>query len=159
MYHLTNDFWQRSVLQKIYTCLAYFLHSIFCAKVIFQLHFCQRICEANWTKFEIKGIPSSTQFLSFDKRGRNIAEGSSNKNNLLPNSEGKVNAAGPGPWNSAAMGPRRLVGVQDPLCPPIVDFSSKLHDESESTCKTLYFFPCLISTDKREISAVEGSIS
>ena len=42
---------------------------------------------------------------------------------LLPNSDGKVRAAGPGPWNSAAIGPRLLVGVQDPLWPPIVSFS------------------------------------
>ncbi len=33
----------------------------------------------------------------------------------LPKSEGRTIAAGPGPWNSAAMGPRRLVGVQLPL--------------------------------------------
>lgn len=42
------------------------------------------------------------------------------KFNLLPNKEGKTKAAGPGPWNSAAIGPLLLVGVQDPLCPPIV---------------------------------------
>lgn len=43
-----------------------------------------------------------------------------NEKVLLPKSEGKPMAAGPGPWNSAAMGPRLLVGVQDPLCPPIL---------------------------------------
>ena len=29
-------------------------------------------------------------------------------------------AAGPGPWNSAAIGPRLLVGVHVPLWPPIL---------------------------------------
>ena len=43
---------------------------------------------------------------------------------LLPNNEGKDKAAGPGPWNSAAIGPLLLVGVQEPLCPPMFLFSS-----------------------------------
>ena len=43
---------------------------------------------------------------------------------LLPNNEGKDKAAGPGPWNSAAIGPLLLVGVQEPLCPPIFLVSS-----------------------------------
>jgi hypothetical protein len=38
---------------------------------------------------------------------------------LLPNNEGNDKAAGPGPWNSAAIGPLRFVGVHEPLCPPI----------------------------------------
>ena len=40
---------------------------------------------------------------------------------LLPNNEGKDSAAGPGPWNSAAIGPRLFVGVQEPLCPPMLE--------------------------------------
>ena len=43
---------------------------------------------------------------------------------LLPNNEGKDKAAGPGPWNSAAIGPLLLVGVQEPLCPPMLLFLS-----------------------------------
>lgn len=41
-------------------------------------------------------------------------------NVLLPKRDGRVRAAGPGPWNSAAIGPRRFVGVQLPLCPPMM---------------------------------------
>lgn len=43
-----------------------------------------------------------------------------NASHLLPKSDGNVRAAGPGPWNSAAIGPRRFVGVQLPLWPPIL---------------------------------------
>ena len=37
----------------------------------------------------------------------------------LPKRDGSTMAAGPGPWNSAAMGPRRFVGVKFPLWPPM----------------------------------------
>jgi hypothetical protein len=39
---------------------------------------------------------------------------------LLPKREGRAMAAGPGPLNSAAMGPRRLWGVQFRDCPPML---------------------------------------
>jgi hypothetical protein len=40
---------------------------------------------------------------------------------IFPNNEGKDSAAGPGPWNSAAIGPLLFVGVHEPLCPPMLE--------------------------------------